>query len=1438
MKSIVLLLVALSPLVLRTAAAADNVAASFKVIELGPNHRLIEAVTSDPAGQPLTNSITQLASGMNWLNPATRAYEPAQSEFELTAEGYAVITRAQTRLIASPNLNHPEGALDLLAADGRRLRWTVVGISLFDAASGEQVQVGAVRDSVARWVGPNELIWPDCFEGLSADLRVIYTPAETHHDVILRERPDVGLLAELGFDPEHLRLEVWTEFFEAPEPERVTTVLRAEPDAGLRKRLAEPDMVDEGLDFGELNLGSGRAFAESQDADEGGIGVAKQFLAVEGRRFLVESCAWTELAPLVEPLPVWDLRAAMDLRAEGGAERGLLARSARRSPPAPPSGKPKGEILLAETRPSAGPGVVIDFVALSGSYSGYVFSNQTYQITGNVNLASSVTFEGGAVIKFNPGTKLSVLYNTQLLCSTDPYAPVVMTARDDNTVGSVVPGSTGTVVGTYANPALEIARSSYAAPGELDRLRILHATKAITINSSYYGSGPTFRNLQVVQCGVGIEAYGAGTIKVLNALFHQVDRVFSGLYYTTVHAQHLTVHQASWFNHNPGYSTVHLVNSLLVGVANPGYYSGVSVGIESSGTGVFEAVGAGDHYLQLGSPHRNVGTSSIDGGLATRLKRLTTYAPVALTGPITQNTVLEPQAWRDIDGPDRGFHYEPADYAVNALQVQNATLTLTNGVVLATYGQNGLWLNSGAVLRSVGRPTERNYIVRFNTVMEQPLNWGGGGIDSHLAINPYHASGTAPVVECRFTDFALLAYAGSHLYTQSAGWVIGQLVLRDCGLRGGNVTLGGPGATAVELKNSLWQAVSASFFGAGSLQAHHNLFRRGYLVLDGSSGPWVMRDNVFDRCEIWDWSAVTHSHNAYVSTAGRIGVPQTGDQTLGSLTYYSRDLGRYYQHLASSLRNAGSRPVTAAGLAHYTTTSDYSKDTGLVDIGLHYVATTNGQPIDTDSDGLPDYVEDANGNLQVDPGETDWTDADTNNDGAFDGEAIAAPPSVYPAEYTCEAVLDFTHLGRLSHLEDGVFRMKWRHHGQSSAFSELDVSECLSQPPWTRMTVDYSWGREDFGSEIKWNNYDLSYYTGPVARPPTVYFPIPGEFCEGVEKVMGEPYAPTEYGTYTRTAYTTMRVKPQGHEHPKAISSVLLHLEAMINKTALRSITPLQHGLHPHSERLNEPDDRWDGVPVLPENIGIFIGNERVDGNGRVMLMLPRGSDELATPQIPNLGERPSWYQYKLKVLNPISKVRMTWAQHPNGTIPANAVQEAFDAGARQIGREARYHDFRARPEDPILPDTAPYDPDDHTPTYIEFLVPRARQAAFPAPYNGEKYWNVPIQTDVLDLIQASFANIKVVNSFMWNGQWPRGAAHDGSGGILIRHDAIHNIVPLNASIALLHEAMHLLQLHDNLEFGALMCSQYECAGFKLNRTERETVYGSIMVGLPPLLND
>jgi len=90
------------------------------------------------------------------------------------------------------------------------------------------------------------------------------------------------------------------------------------------------------------------------------------------------------------------------------------------------------------------------------------------------------------------------------------------------------------------------------------------------------------------------------------------------------------------------------------------------------------------------------------------------------------------------------------------------------------------------------------------------------------------------------------------------------------------------------------------------------------------------------------------------------------------------------------------------GLYHYTTRLDQMKegnDTAKANanIGLHYIAATNlqplgateqsgggstfnYQPIDTDGDGIPDYVEDANGNGVWDQGtETDWRNPMTDN---------------------------------------------------------------------------------------------------------------------------------------------------------------------------------------------------------------------------------------------------------------------------------------------------------------------------------------------------------------------------------------------------------------------------------------------------------------------------
>ena len=64
----------------------------------------------------------------------------------------------------------------------------------------------------------------------------------------------------------------------------------------------------------------------------------------------------------------------------------------------------------------------------------------------------------------------------------------------------------------------------------------------------------------------------------------------------------------------------------------------------------------------------------------------------------------------------------------------------------------------------------------------------------------------------------------------------------------------------------------------------------------------------------------------------------------------------------------------------------------MVDIGFHYVATdANGNPLDTNGDGIPDYIKDANGNGSVDNGETSWLIGPYNGLSSANGLQVYTP---------------------------------------------------------------------------------------------------------------------------------------------------------------------------------------------------------------------------------------------------------------------------------------------------------------------------------------------------------------------------------------------------------------------------------------------------------------
>lgn len=200
--------------------------------------------------------------------------------------------------------------------------------------------------------------------------------------------------------------------------------------------------------------------------------------------------------------------------------------------------------------------------------------------------------------------------------------------------------------------------------------------------------------------------------------------------------------------------------------------------------------------------------------------------------------------------------------------------------------------------------------------------------------------------------------------------------------------LGGPSSsTVVELKNNVHIHNEFTADGSSSFTLYNSLFRASTNLFNAPVGnTWIVRDNSFDASINEDWGAtMTASHNAFISGSARLNPgTQTSDVVVGSFTYANASLGPWYQSSAA-IQNAGSRGAGSAGLYNYTTRTDNAKESSTtVDIGFHYmsISSTTGQPIDTDGDGVPDYLEDYNGDGIKSGTETDSVISNTGLPGA------------------------------------------------------------------------------------------------------------------------------------------------------------------------------------------------------------------------------------------------------------------------------------------------------------------------------------------------------------------------------------------------------------------------------------------------------------------------
>jgi len=961
----------------------------YRIGEQGADSRVWQKIVRTVNAQGRTvlqtnQAYVELATGLNyWKNGQ---WVESKEEIDILPNGTAAATQGRHQAYFPGDIY--QGEIRLVTPDGKTLQSRPLGLSYDDGV--KSVLIAELKDSVGQLVGSNQVIYPDAFTGVEADLRYTYTKAGFEQDIILREQPPTP--ESYGLNPATARLQVLTEFFNPPQPAVTTMVLPKQ--AGIT-------LSDENLDFGTMKMMPGWAFLLRSDTHEGGASVSKSWVKLEGRQFLVEEVPVTSIAGELNALPQPAVQTSSRTIPQTISKTLVL----------PPQrlAKATTNTMFLTKASSPSRGLVLDYVTMT-TQTGWTFQGDTtYYISGAVNLYGTNTFEGGAVLKYASNASLAITisaFRPTINWQASAYRPVIFTAVDDNSVGESF--GSGNPSGYYANPVLQIIESGTIQT--ISYFRIAYARQAVSLscNNSCY-----FYNGQIVNCQNGFTAF-ANAVYLRNVLFSSVQTNFNNLFSCSLDVQNSTFSSSSYLTAvNEGYQSFNpcFTNCLFVNVSNltnnptvpwltyqisgsdNGFYNSPNFGSSTVTNNFypFQAVGAGNYYLTNGCAFTNAGTTNIDLTLLADLKKKTTHPPI-VSGysnvTITSNVTLGPQAPRDTNAaPDLGYHYDPIDYITERYFITNATLTINNGTVIACYNDlAGIWLQDGSSVVSVGTPLTPNRFVWYLAVQEQPISIGPDSLWDSWNINSYHYGSVGPNGTFQFSQFVTPA-GGEYQFYNSSGWAFNSLLVQNCELWNGQNIFDGADSTTANIQNTLFARSSISAGSVNeinySLSFSNSLFWNTPVTLQSysNSNIWFLFNNDFDSCTISEPGRrgvklmTINGYNAYLNCSGQLYPTNANDIVLtNSLAYQSGPLGGFYQPTNSPLIHAGSTTADQVGLYHYTVmTNQVIESTNTVSIGYHYIAVDQyGNPLDSNSNGIPDYIEDANGNGLVDNGETNW----------------------------------------------------------------------------------------------------------------------------------------------------------------------------------------------------------------------------------------------------------------------------------------------------------------------------------------------------------------------------------------------------------------------------------------------------------------------------------
>ncbi|MEK7675144.1 MAG: hypothetical protein AAB676_04825 [Verrucomicrobiota bacterium] len=442
---------------------------SVEIIDRGQDfavYRSISTITNENGQASYsTNQFTLIENGLHYLEDGV--WKPSEDVLE-PFDGGAIARRGPNKAIFNADLN-AEAVFDIEMADGKRLRGGVRAIQLTDLKTGQSVVLATVKDSApGELLPPGQIVYRDAFDGLKADLLMAWRHNLFSHDVVLRERPELPA----GWDPATVRLEVITEFVEAPVPE-----LRRQRVGREGEEKLEDHAV---IDFGAMVMLMGHGFpVEGQRAwavgglppAPGATPILKQYHEwPDGRRFLVESIAWADAELQWKDLPVAkraDAAKPLQEQPEGArafgmrrqaqrdaalaarttsssrTEKAVVAGAAQSAPRIWPEPRPwsseRKPIAVAQLD-YAPTGYVVDFFIIPDQGSPSTFlTGWTYYIKNNYWVGSAY-FQPGCTIKFKNNASLTAY--AWIDFPATGTAPV-FTSRNDNGFGERIIGVPG-----------------------------------------------------------------------------------------------------------------------------------------------------------------------------------------------------------------------------------------------------------------------------------------------------------------------------------------------------------------------------------------------------------------------------------------------------------------------------------------------------------------------------------------------------------------------------------------------------------------------------------------------------------------------------------------------------------------------------------------------------------------------------------------------------------------------------------------------------------------------------------------------------------------------------------------------------------------------------------------------------------------------------------